>query len=280
MTTPLENDPILHSVPIVDGHKKIDSYLLQRRLGTGGMGAVYLGRHETLGSRAAVKCLLPSASLSEDALQRFWREAQIAANIESPNLIHVHHLGESHGVHFMVMEFIDGENAEQRVGRSGPLAPREALTIIHNACRGLAAGHENDPIVVHRDIKPQNIMVSKSGDVKVADLGIARVESGEILTLDKSVFGTPNYMSPEQFEAAKDAKTASDVYSMGATLYYLLVGDHPYAGLSLAKIMKEVEVGFPDIAALRPRLAVGSRRNWYETRRSSRWLLARRTRAN
>lgn len=245
--TRIADELILRDVPFVRGYKVLDRIVLYGLLGRGGMGAVLLGRRVRLETDVAVKCLVPSAAgLTVEQVERFWREARLAAGIQSPHLIAVSDTDERYGLHYMVMEYVDGESAQEWVGRRGALSPREALTIVQGATLGLAAAHRfGETGVIHRDVKPPNILISRRGEVKLTDLGLASMDSDTLVTSPGSVFGTPQYMPPEQFDGATRTTPASDVYSMGATLYFLLSDKLPYAGMSLPEIVRNVVSGFP-----------------------------------
>jgi serine/threonine-protein kinase len=263
----LTADPLLAAVPVIEGYKVLDPCLLLARIGEGGMGAVYRGRHVGLGLDAAVKCLKAAGDAATDAIlvSRFRREAALSAGLSltAPGLVRVLDARSGYGLHYIVMEFVDGETAEDRVRRKGALPPAEALAVIAAASETLAAAHAAG--VVHRDIKPSNILISKSGVVKLADLGLARTTGegdaanpsdgeadGPALTQAAAVLGTPQYMSPEHFEGATTVRPPSDVYSMAGSLAMMLVGRHVLKGTSMLELAKAICVdGFPDIAALR-----------------------------
>ena len=217
MSSELLADRLLENVPVHDGFKVLEPCVLYARLGQGGMGAVYRGRHLNLDLDVAVKCLKPRMAEEDSSfVVRFQREARLAAAINHENLIQVFDVAHRHGVHYLIMEFVRGETARQRVQRKGALAESEATRIVLGAARGLAAAHARG--VVHRDIKPDNIMVSAEGRVKVADLGIAKVAGNAetpSLTGTGLVMGTPQYMSPEQARDTSKVGPASDVWSLG-----------------------------------------------------------------
>ena len=218
---------------------------LLRKLGQGGMGAVYYGIHMRLHIEVAVK-VLPYHLVEKDPLlvERFFREAQISAQVRSPHLVNVMDVNEESGVFFLVMEYVNGMSGKDRlavVTRTGAkgMTELEALQICVAACTGLEDAHARG--IIHRDIKPENIMIpyvsktSKELNVdaaKLMDLGLARADSGTInnpaLTATKQAMGTPGYMAPEQIMDARTAGPASDVFSMGATLYAMLAGQAPF----------------------------------------------------
>ena len=247
-TVPLGDDPLLSAVPLVDGYKVLEPCVLYSKLGEGGMGAVYKGRHLNLEIDVAVKCLRQMlASQSQSFVQRFQREARLAAGIHHQNLVQVYDVSHRNGVHYLVMEFVCGETARDRVARKGALAVDEALRIALGAAGGLAEAHANR--VVHRDVKPDNILISREGRVKVSDLGIAKaIESEHDAGLTQGVMGTPQYMAPEQWEDAAGVTPAADVWALGATLFYLLAGRDPIAAGTMQQVYRRVCVEpFPDI---------------------------------
>jgi serine/threonine protein kinase len=191
----LLNDPLLRSAPVVEGFKVLDPAVLYAKVGSGGMGAVYRGRHFTLDLDVAVKCLKPSlVDEDPDFVKRFEREARLAASIAHQNVVRVMDVQQRNGVHYLVMEFVRGETAAERVKRKGPLSEREALAILLGATAGLAETHARG--IVHRDIKPDNVLVSLEGRVELADLGLARSSGavdGRSMSMPQSrIMGTPH----------------------------------------------------------------------------------------
>jgi serine/threonine protein kinase len=213
-----------------------------RELGRGGVGTVYLATHQTLQIEVALKILSPALSLDNPALaERFIREAQIAARIRHPNVIAVMDAAhdEATGLYFIVQEYVGGGSLSWHL-RNGPLPERRALEIITGIAQALIVAEENH--IVHRDIKPDNIMLDLRGTPKLADLGLAKhaIESHITLTLGGSFMGTPAYMSPEQARDAKVADTRDDIYSLGATFYQCLTGEPPFSGETPYNIMSEL----------------------------------------
>jgi serine/threonine protein kinase len=244
----LSGDALLASAPRIafDNHQvpSLGGIPLLARLGQGGMGAVYYGVKTLLRQEVAVKVLpLHLAQQNPDMIARFVREAQIAATIESPRLVHVTDVAESGGLFYLVMEFVKGQSAGGHLkallhaGKQG-LDEAAALDACIAATEGLAAAHRQG--VVHRDVKPDNILVPQHprtqapsfSDAKIADLGLARAENmaGSSLTGADSAMGTPGYMAPEQALNARKAGKPADVFAMGATLYALLTGRSPFKG--------------------------------------------------
>jgi hypothetical protein len=213
-----------------------------RELGRGGVGTVYLATHQTLQIEVALKILSPALSLDNPALaERFIREAQIAARIRHPNVIAVMDAAhdETTGLYFIVQEYVGGGSLSWHL-RNGPLPERKALAVIAGIANALVVAEENG--IVHRDIKPDNIMLDLRGTAKLADLGLAKhaIDAHTSLTLGGSFMGTPAYMSPEQARDAKVADTRDDIYSLGATFYECLTGQPPFQGETPYNIMSEL----------------------------------------
>lgn len=251
----LRSDPLLRDAPLIDGFRVLDPAVLYAKVGQGGMGAVYRGRHFKLDIDVAVKCLKPSlADESPEFVARFEREARLAAQLTHQNVVNVMDVHSKHGLHYLVMEFVTGENARERVLRKGKLAEQEALAILLGAVTGLAEAHARG--IVHRDIKPDNVLVSLEGRVKLADLGLAKASqsTGQSISLASGVMGTPQYMAPEQWESP-DVGPSADVWAIGASLYFLLVGEHAIEAPSLAAMARKVqEQSFPSLRDARPGL--------------------------
>jgi serine/threonine protein kinase/formylglycine-generating enzyme required for sulfatase activity len=259
-TLPLADDPILETIPSRDGYKILGKNVLYAKVGQGGMGAVYRGRHIDLEIDVGVKCLRPELAREDRSfVDRFRREARIAATLTSESLVKVYDFGEEQGLYYIVMEFVRGETAKERVLRkNGGLAGKglrvgEAVAIVLQAARGLAAAHAK--ALVHRDIKPENILITPEGVVKLADLGLAGGGDGSTggnLTHSSMSWGTPRYMPPEQYEGLARVGPPGDVWALGATLYYILAGSHAFDDESHLTVMKRVVTEpFPEIAKKR-----------------------------
>ena len=201
-------------------------YLLQNELGAGGMSVVYKATDLRTGADVAVK--IPHAFLLRDKqfIERLKREASIAATLQSPRIAHVTDVGEHEGTPYFVMEYVTGESLADLLTRQGALAPLEALRIVLEVARAMEIANERG--VVHRDLKPQNIRISRHGDVKVMDFGIARVEGKPGLTSASLFLGTPDYCAPERAEGPGDIR--SDIYSIGVVLYEMVSGKLPFKG--------------------------------------------------
>ena len=213
-------------------------YLVLDRLGSGGMGLVFQARRRDSRDVVALKILPPSASKQEQAVLRFRREAKIMAQLAHANLVASREIGEHNGVHYLVMDYVEGLDLHRIVRSEGPLGVRRAVDCVIQAARGLSAAHERG--IVHRDIKPANLMVEPGGTVRVLDLGLARItqaadplhvrEPDPSLTYSGMMLGTVDFVSPEQSNNPKLADHRSDIYSLGCTLHFLLTGRPPYSG--------------------------------------------------
>ncbi|MFF0344995.1 protein kinase [Kribbella sp. NPDC004875] len=197
-------------------------------LGHGGMGEVYHGYDELLGRSVAVKLLRPDLR-DPFAAARFQREARAAAVVKHPHVVAVYDFGHSNGEYYLVMELVEGRSVTHELALHGPLSPERAVGIVREAAAGLDAAHRHD--IVHRDIKPDNLLIDVDGSVKVADFGIARSPGSSTLTTTESgtILGTSYYLAPER-ALGRSATPASDVYALGCVLYQLLVGRPPFEG--------------------------------------------------
>jgi eukaryotic-like serine/threonine-protein kinase len=216
----------------------IGRYKVLERLGAGGMGSVYLCEHKLMRRRVAVK-VLPTAKAEEPAsLERFYREARAVAALDHPNIVRAYDIDQDDKLHFLVMEFVDGANFQEIVKRSGPMDVTRAAHYIRQAALGIQHAHEAAGLV-HRDIKPGNILVDRNGVVKVLDMGLARFfhDTDDILTkkYDENVLGTADYLAPEQALDSHGVDIRADIYSLGATFYFCLTGRPPFAEGSIAQ---------------------------------------------
>lgn len=220
--------------------KEVGGYRILERIGRGGMGTVYKALQVSLNRVVALKILSARYSRDPAFVQQFQQEAQAAGRLNHPNIVQVYDVGSDGGLHFYSMEFIEGGSAQDLVNRSGPLSPELALSAITDAAQGLLYAEKKG--LVHRDIKPDNLMINAEGVVKIADLGLAHDarELAERASVDEDegIFGTPHFISPEQARSQK-VDTRSDIYSLGATFYMLLTGETPFAGKSVREIIRK-----------------------------------------
>ncbi len=212
-------------------------------LGQGGMGAVYLCKHNILNKLRAIKVLLKTDGIDPTIVHRFINEARAAALVEHPNIVQVHDIDEMDDFYFIIMDFVEGESLDNYVKQRGPLSPVDAANVIVSACQGLKAIHLAG--LIHRDIKPGNFLLTKKGSVKITDFGIVKEIGGEgELTATTTILGTPQYMAPEQIRKEPlDLRT--DLYSLGATFYYLVTGQSCFTG-SAMQLLYQV-LGVPPV---------------------------------
>jgi serine/threonine protein kinase len=222
----------------------IGEYVVLDKIGTGGMGRVYKAEHRRMARRVAIKLLAEGAMSSPETIQRFEQEVRTSARLDHPNVVAAHDAGEHRGLHYLVMQYVDGRDLKSVVRERGRMPLDQAVSYIYQAACGLEHAHAEG--VTHRDIKPGNLMVDKRGVVKVLDMGLARIEEdiqdeGKAprgrLTLSNQTLGTADYMPPEQAEDTRMADARSDIYALGCTLYYLLTGHPPYVAETAAEIM-------------------------------------------
>ena len=223
----------------------IGTYRVLKKLGEGGMGAVYLAEHSLLGRRAAIKVLQPELSRNQDIVQRFFNEARAATAIADPGIVQIFDFGyHTDGSAYIVMELLEGEPVDARLRRLGRLAPADALRILRQVASSLAAAHARG--IVHRDLKPENIYLVVDREVahgerpKLLDFGIAKLTGdteSKVKTHTAAIMGTPMYMSPEQCRGAGHVDFRSDLYSLGCVLYHLLVGRPPFDGEGVGDII-------------------------------------------
>jgi eukaryotic-like serine/threonine-protein kinase len=218
---------------------EIGKYKIQKKIGEGGMGKVYKAAHPTLNRNIIIKQL--TVSRNKVAIQRFLREASLMLDFRHENIVPVYDHFKERSSYYIVMEFVDGMSLEDLIKRS-PLPPIEAILIFREICRGLKYAHDHG--VIHRDIKPDNVLISNTGEVKLADFGIASSdESEDNLTKTGTAMGTPAYMSPEQIEDAKNADCQSDIYSMGVMLYQMVTGKRPFPGNLSGETLNKIHKG-------------------------------------
>jgi serine/threonine-protein kinase len=226
-------------------------YEIEELVGTGGMSSVYRARDSVLERRVALKVLHEHFSADPDYVERFRREARAIARLNHPNIVTVIDRGEFGKRQFIVFEHIPGENLKEVVEREGQLPVAQALALTHQIARGLAFAHQHG--VVHRDVKPQNVLLDESGTAKVTDFGIARsLDPGEELTQTGTLLGTSDYIAPEQ-ASGQPVDARSDQYSLGVLLYELLTGEVPYPADSfMAVAMRHLRDPVPSVRERRP----------------------------
>jgi serine/threonine protein kinase len=207
---------------------------IENRIGQGGMGIVYKAHHLALDIPVAVK-VLQTTSQMKNSEERFLREARIAAKLKNPHIVSVLNVGFEQDHHFIVMEYVDGESLQALLNRRGKLTIDESVEVGNQILGALEDAMTNG--IVHRDIKPENILIDKSGTIKLADLGLARMSGDMNLTQSNTTLGSPFYVAPEQAENPSKADIRSDIYSMGCTLFHMLTGCTPFKGESIVEVI-------------------------------------------
>jgi serine/threonine protein kinase len=233
-------------------------YAVLAPLGVGGMGQVYLTEHLVMRRRSAVKVLPARLTADPSAIERFQREARAVAALDHPNIVRAYDIDTADDLHFLVMEYVDGVSLQELVARSGPIEPAAAANYVAQAACGLQHAHEAG--WVHRDIKPANLLLDRTGTVKVLDLGLARLlaDDTEPLTGATDALGTADYLAPEQASNSHAADIRADVYSLGATLYFLLAGRPPFPeGTPAQKVLWHQTKRPQPIRDLRPDVPAG-----------------------
>ncbi len=230
---------------MMKGQKINDRYQIIKSIGEGGMANVYLAYDTILDRDVAVKVLRGDLSNDEKFVRRFQREALSASSLSHPNIVEVYDVGEDNGQYFIVMEYIEGKNLKDLLKKRGKLTTTEVVDIMSQIADGLSVAH--DSYIIHRDIKPQNIMILENGLVKITDFGIAMAMNATQLTQTNSVMGSVHYLPPEQ-ASGKGSTLKSDIYSMGILMYELLVGVLPYRGDNAVEIaLKHLKEPLPSI---------------------------------
>jgi serine/threonine protein kinase len=235
------------------GQEQIAGYRLIELLGEGAMGSVYKARQLSLDRDVAIKVLPPELSKNDAYVQRFMAEAKAVARLNHTNIISGIDVGDASGIKYLVMEYADGTTVALLLRRGGPLDEERSLIIAQQMARALDHAHKNG--LVHRDVKPDNVIITRDGVAKLCDLGLARLESGEGGSEQPSRMGTADYMSPEQIRS-QPADARSDLYSLGAMLFHMVVGHVPYEGSNRDAVMaKHLTAAVPSARAEVPELS-------------------------
>ena len=237
---------------IVTGQKINGRYEVKKLIGEGGMANVYLGFDTILERDVAIKVLRGDLSNDEKFIRRFKREAQSASLLSHPNIVQIYDVGEDDGNFYIVMEYIKGTTLKQLIKKRGHLSVPEVIDITSQLTDGLA--HAHDSYIIHRDIKPQNIMVLDDGMAKITDFGIAMALNASDLTQTNSVMGSVHYLPPEQ-AAGKGSTIKSDIYSLGILMYEMLAGTMPFRGTTAVEIaLKQIKEPMPSIKSVNPKV--------------------------
>ena len=232
------------------GQKINERYEIIKSIGEGGMANVYLAEDTILKRKVAIKVLRGDLENNEKFIRRFQREAKSVSDLSHPNIVEVYDVGEEEGQHYIVMEYIDGRTLKQLIQKRGALTVPEVVDIMTQLTDGLSAAHE--AYIIHRDIKPQNIMILDNGMVKITDFGIAMTLNATQLTQTNSVMGSVHYLPPEQ-ASGRTATTKSDIYSAGILMYELLTGSVPFKGDNAVEIaLKQMKERIPSIRKQNP----------------------------
>ncbi len=221
--------------------RRVEQYVVRQLLGCGGMGEVYLAEHRWLDIPVAIKILRPAFGQDAVAVERFHREARLAAKLNHPNIVRAIDGGTVEDTCYLVTEYLDGFDLEQLVQQTGPLPPAQACWIICQMADALQHAHEHQ--LIHRDIKPQNAMLLKNGSVKLLDLGLARAQwtdAATQMTATGQFMGTVDYVSPEQALDTSAIDHRADIYSLGCTMYFLLTGRPPFAGAGFESVVSKI----------------------------------------
>lgn len=256
------------AIVILEGRDQplfLDRYLILNEIGSGGMGVVYQALHRKMDRVVAIKILPKAAVDTPEKVKRFHREVKAAARLEHPNIVTAFDAHESNGIHYLVMSYVAGSDLAKLVKKSGPVSQSLAIELVIQAAQGIAHAHSKG--VIHRDIKPGNLLLEKNGEVKVLDMGLARMDGpfsatgktvSEDLTHSGMIMGTVAYLAPEQAADTREADARSDIYSLGCTLYYLLTGRPPYREETMMKtMMAHRDNDIPSIIDIRKDISPG-----------------------
>ncbi len=217
----------------------IKGFRLEKKLGQGAMGVVYLATQMAMNRRVALKILPPEITGDTHLIHRFLREVQLLARVEHPNIVTAFDAGDQSGIYYLAMTYVDGQDIEKRLEQSGRISEKEALNIVREVARALQYAWDEHRIL-HNDVKPGNIIIDSRGNVKLMDLGLSKSVFEDVnmsMSGTGKTFGTPNYMSPEQAQGVKNLDTRSDQYALGATLYRMVTGALPHDGTSVVELL-------------------------------------------
>lgn len=237
--------------------EKIGPYHIHEKLGSGGMGTVYLGRHEQTGRMAAIKVLPPTLALEEGFVERFNREIDSLKRLKNPHIVEFYDNGEDHGTYYYSMEYVPGETLTVLLRREKRIPWETTIDFGIQICSALKSAH--DAGIIHRDLKPSNLMLTPDGVIKLTDFGVAQLFASQRLTVTGGIVGTAEYMSPEQAQGQRASKK-SDLYSLGAVLYVLLTGRVPFSGNTTVEVLHKHRYSRFDP----PRLIVPEIPHWYD----------------
>jgi serine/threonine-protein kinase len=207
--------------------ERIGNFHILGRLGSGGMGDIYKAMQEPLNRVVALKVLSPQLGRNEEFSKRFDIEAKAISKLQHNNIVSIYDFGESDGLKYFAMQFVEGEDLGKRISQKKQMTSEEIIDFTRQICRGLRYAHENE--VIHRDIKPQNVLIDRANICRLSDFGIAKIFESASLTLTGMAVGTPEYMSPEQAEG-EDLDAQTDIYSLGAVIYEMLTRHPPFSG--------------------------------------------------
>lgn len=235
-------DTASEGAPKKTGTTSLGKYKLVKRLGKGGMGEVFLGEDTKLGRKAAIKVLSKALAGREDFVARFYKEARAMARVTHDNAVSVYDVDQDQNIHYVAMEYIDGQSMQKWMDAKGTLSVGDAVHVTLRCAEALQFAHNQN--LIHRDIKPDNIMLTSKGKVKVADFGLAKATDEDLsMTASGTGLGTPFYMAPEQARNAKHVDKRADIYALGVTLYYFLTGKLPFTGSSTVEVITAKEKG-------------------------------------
>ena len=250
------NNTVLIPMPGIKEGIEIAGFKIEKRLGIGGMGEVWLATQTAMDRKVALKILSPALTQDEEFVTRFMAEVQLSAKLEHPNIVAAHYAGSENGIHYLAMSFIDGVELEDKLKIDKIINEKEALKITRSIAEALCYAWD-DFQIIHRDIKPANIMIDRKGRARLMDMGISKsLSEDKNLTMTGMIVGTPYYMSPEQARADSDLDSRSDIYALGATLYHMATGEVPYdATTAMGILAKHITEEFPSPQLKNPELS-------------------------